>query len=471
VLGGGDVLLPSASHAPNTPPLDAGEVERRARLLLGSFARMGVTALTPGERDLAVGPALLRRLVKQARVPMLSANLVDGQGKLVFDADRLVDAAGTRVGIFGVTRALPEDEALWKAWKIEARDPAAAARAEIASLRARGAALVIGLVHAGQISDAKRLVDEAPGIDWAVLGHSGNMYATPETAGSTRLLEAMTQGKEVGRLDLHVVDGATRFVDRGGRAQTETILADHRHQLDDYRKRIAETKDRSLSEYYAQHIAELDKAVARETALLGTLPRTVAGSWFDNRIMPLEASVPDHPGVAMLVAAYNRENERRTAAGQPVGVGTPRHGPAVPPPPGPPAPITYAGTVACGSCHQPALKFWQATKHARALEALAKVKRDRDATCVGCHVTGFLQPGGTSDIAVATARLREVGCEACHGPGVTHLTAVDGAPKRASIKRQVPASVCLGCHTRDQTGGDFDYVTFMKGIVGPGHGG
>ena len=148
--------------------------------------------------------------------------------------------------------------------------------------------------------------------------------------------------------------------------------------------------------------------------------------------------------------------------------------------------VRYAGTVACGGCHAAALAFWQTTAHARALATLKKVKRDRDPTCVGCHVTGFLRPGGTGDIRVATARLRDVGCEACHGPGLDHIAEENGqgdqkagaqsgvgigAKKPTSMHRQVAPSVCLGCHTPDQTGGDFNYPHYLKAILGPGHGG
>ena len=128
--------------------------------------------------------------------------------------------------------------------------------------------------------------------------------------------------------------------------------------------------------------------------------------------------------------------------------------------------------MTCGNCHQPALAFWQTTKHARALESLARTKRDRDPTCVGCHVTGFLRPGGTRDVTVATGRLREVGCEACHGAGIDHVIAQEKKTddKKTGVSRKVPESVCLGCHTRDQTNGEFDYAAFTKAILGPGHG-
>jgi hypothetical protein len=42
--------------------------------------------------------------------------------------------------------------------------------------------------------------------------------------------------------------------------------------------------------------------------------------------------------------------------------------------------------------------------------------------------------------------------------------------KKTSIRRQVPESVCLGCHTPDQTNNGFDYPAFLGAIVGPGHG-
>jgi hypothetical protein len=476
VLDAGDMFLPRPLGMPRALPPDPGELERRARLLVAGFARMGVTALTPGERDLAIGPPLLARLLASAKVPVVSANLAGAGGKLLFPPDRMVTAAGVKIGIFGVTRMMDADAADWKAWGVTARDPVAAAREEIASLRARGAALVVALVHAGTLADAKKLLADAPGADWAVLGHSQMMLEQPETAGSTRMVEAMTQGKWVGWLDLHVVDGGLQFADAGERGQLDAILADHRHQLDDYAKRLTEANQPAMQEFYGKRRREIEEAIARETTRLASLPPAVKGSWFENQVLPLNTSIGDQAGVALLVAAYNRENEARAAAGKPVGVYERSAGAPAPPTPAklvgkPPAgaPTAYAGSAACGACHQAALAAWRTTKHAHALEALARKKRDRDPTCVGCHVTGFLQPGGTADIAIATTRLRDVGCESCHGPGIAHVTAANDA-RKTTTARKVPASVCLGCHTPDQTAGDFDYATFMRAVIAPGHG-
>jgi hypothetical protein len=368
---------------------------------------------------------------------------------------------------------------------------------------------VIALVHAASYDETKKILRAAPGIDWAVLGHTAFNLESPDEVGGTRLVEAMSMGKDFGRLDLHIVEsgtdagtgeGARGFVDRGQRTQLQGILEDHLRQIDDLRARAAEQPP-IMQAHFAERVAKLDQAIAHDREQLQAHPAEIHGSWFENRILPLDTATPDHPAVAVLVAAYNRENQRRAAAGLPVGVGL--RSPLAPAPVAPAKPtaaargdstatttpdenIRYAGTVACGGCHAAALAFWQTTAHARALATLKKAKRDRDPTCVGCHVTGFLRPGGTGDIRVATARLRDVGCEACHGPGLDHIAEQNGqgdqkagaqsgvgigAEKPTSMHRQVAPSVCLGCHTPDQTGGDFNYPHYLKAILGPGHGG
>ncbi|HEY7371792.1 MAG TPA: multiheme c-type cytochrome, partial [Polyangia bacterium] len=416
VLDAGDLFLPKPASLPDGKRPDPGEIERRARLLAAAYGRTGTTALLPGERDLALGLPLLRRLARQSHLPLLAANLFGRDGQRLFEADRIVDAGGVKIGLFGVTAPpTPADAAAFAAAGIEARDPVAAARAAVADLRARGARLIVALVHAGDGDANRKLVAAVPGIDWAVLGHSGLNLELPEKAGGARLLEAMSKGKHVGRLDLHVVGGGLAFTDRGERAEIETILGDHRRQLTEYDKRLGETDPATMRDYYEQRRKEIEAAIARESALLARLPATIVGSWFENRVIPLDAGTPDQQGVAVLVGAYNKESEARAAAGKPVGLGTevPRPGPAAPDSAAA-AGAGYIGTAACGGCHAPALAQWKTTRHARALAALARVGRDRDPSCVGCHVTGYLQPGGPASVAAAHERFANVGCESCH---------------------------------------------------------
>jgi len=329
VVDAGDMLLPAVFHSDRLRPPEPTEVERRARLLLDSYARMGVAAMLPAERDLGIGLTRLRRLLQASGVPVVASNLVDGQGRPLFDRDRLVTIAGVPIGIFGVVQPLEEDRRQWERWDVRATDPTAAAREEISSLKARGARMVVALVHLGSANATRELLRAAPGITWAVQGHAGMQFESPETVGGARLLEAMSQGKLAGRLDIHIVDGkratttataTAAFTDRGERAQVLAILADHRRQLADLEKRATEDKTEQLRAFYILRREGLTKAIDRDIALARRLPTALVGSWFENHIIALDPSIPDHPDTAVLVRAYTGENARRTARGLPVGI-------------------------------------------------------------------------------------------------------------------------------------------------------
>jgi cytochrome c554/c'-like protein len=84
---------------------------------------------------------------------------------------------------------------------------------------------------------------------------------------------------------------------------------------------------------------------------------------------------------------------------------------------------TYVGSERCKKCHTHAYDVWKNSAHAHAYQTLADVKhpslRQYDGECVVCHVTGFAYKSGFTDVE-ATAHLKDVGCEACHGPGSAH---------------------------------------------------
>jgi len=164
VVDAGDMLLPAGAppgkNGPATKVASPGEVERRARMLLAAFARMGIAAFLPGEKDLTVGPEKLKKWLKEERVPAVASNLLERGGHLVFEKDRIVDVAGLRVGIFGVVSPQPEDAGLWTRWALRAAPAESTARDEVASLRARGAQIVVALLHVGPLNAANRLLNQ-----------------------------------------------------------------------------------------------------------------------------------------------------------------------------------------------------------------------------------------------------------------------------------------------------------------------
>ncbi|HEY4187973.1 MAG TPA: multiheme c-type cytochrome, partial [Polyangia bacterium] len=104
--------------------------------------------------------------------------------------------------------------------------------------------------------------------------------------------------------------------------------------------------------------------------------------------------------------------------------------------------------------------------HAQAWKTLVDGGKQADYKCIGCHVTGFGQVGGSS--LGFTKRLESVQCETCHGPGSLHV-AGEGNEQPLAIKRQTPETVCLGCHT-EQHSDTFQYEAYLRDIVGAGHG-
>ena len=75
----------------------------------------------------------------------------------------LVDAGGTTVGLFGLLYPMEKSYA-------KTTDPIAAARSAVASLRSRGARVVVAVTHQDMPEDV-RLVRAVPGIDLVVGGH------------------------------------------------------------------------------------------------------------------------------------------------------------------------------------------------------------------------------------------------------------------------------------------------------------
>ena len=113
-------------------------------------------------------------------------------------------------------------------------------------------------------------------------------------------------------------------------------------------------------------------------------------------------------------------------------------------------------------------ELWFEIPHRRAYRTIEDVSKNFNLSCVGCHVTGYRQPGGSE--VVQNEGLRDVQCESCHGPGSAHVNARPGAARRATITLRVPAEFCATqCHTPEHSD-HFDYARYLPRVLGPGHG-
>jgi len=94
----------------------------------------------------------------------------------------------------------------------------------------------------------------------------------------------------------------------------------------------------------------------------------------------------------------------------------------------------YAGDAQCHVCHQAETAVWLNSKHAHAYDALAKVAsrpsgRNFDGECIVCHTVGYEYETGYVN-EKKTAHLKNVQCEACHGPGNLHVAEEEGNVKK-----------------------------------------
>lgn len=113
----------------------------------------------------------------------------------------------------------------------------------------------------------------------------------------------------------------------------------------------------------------------------------------------------------------------------------------------PPKDAKYMGTKKCRGCHLNEHKTWKKSKHSKTFEALEGPEK-KDPDCLKCHTTGFGLPGGFVS-EEETPKLKNTGCESCHGPGSEHINAVMDAPETGAWDTKIskiPQNKCVKCH-------------------------
>lgn len=121
--------------------------------------------------------------------------------------------------------------------------------------------------------------------------------------------------------------------------------------------------------------------------------------------------------------------------------------------------LKYVGSESCQSddCHSEQFKHqfeyvvWKESGHANAYATLASedVGSQYDPECIVCHVIGYKYESGFKT-AETTPKLKNVGCEICHGPGSEHCK----DPYNNKMK-PIPDNkfeLCLQCHTSEHDG-------------------
>jgi hypothetical protein len=122
----------------------------------------------------------------------------------------------------------------------------------------------------------------------------------------------------------------------------------------------------------------------------------------------------------------------------------------------------YVGSEACSGCHEEQYDRFEAyAKKAHSYSHILTLKKGLTDVefrqCLECHTTGYGKPGGFRS-EKETPRLKDPGCEVCHGPGSVHAQSRD--PK--DIKTKLTTKDCEACHNADRVEA-FRYKPLMFG--------
>jgi hypothetical protein len=210
-------FLPRADDPRDEVAPRTDDLPRWIDLVLASYRRLGVDAVTPGVRELAAfpDPKALAKKLAGAHVPAVLANLADGQGEPFFPAGILVDAGGVKIGVLGVAEPGEPIAGALRARGYTLKPAADALRETARDLRARGATFVVALVNAAAgRARAAEIASAAGGVDAAVVAgpSPGAPAGSAADGGAPRLLSAAGD-LVVGRLDVRVSGAAPPALD------------------------------------------------------------------------------------------------------------------------------------------------------------------------------------------------------------------------------------------------------------------
>jgi hypothetical protein len=267
------------------------------------------------------------------------------------------------------------------------------------------------------------------------------------------LLEAGDRGRHLATLSLENAMQKGEWMDPEGQRISERLRLERGLKLlepfmktNPFMRKRYEQKKLELS--------QLIKAQERERAQVHSPNSQDLQRRLTYQLIPITEKSPLHSQTLEWISAYHHD----------LKAGNDCKAHPLPPQPEPANGNGYAGQAECELCHVEAVQFWKKTRHASAWDTLVKADKTSDAGCVGCHVTGWQEPGGSN--LCNHDSLHDVQCESCHGPAKKHAEFGGG---EAYVKLKVPAETCQTCHNKLHSP-QFDYSSYLKKVIGPGHG-
>lgn len=180
----------------------------------------GYDVATIGNHEFDYGYAQLAENMKAAKFKVLCADVLDADGKTIFDANTIIEKGGVKIGFFGLetpeaqTKANPKlIEGLKFLAGKDGSELYACAAEQVADLKAKGADLVVCLAHLGVDESSEPytsydLAKNVKGIDFIIDGHSHSVI----TAGPNGE-DIQSTGTAFANIGVIVIDNATKKIE------------------------------------------------------------------------------------------------------------------------------------------------------------------------------------------------------------------------------------------------------------------
>ena len=177
-------------------------------------------AMAVGNHEFDPEYEILLKQKKSANFPFLAANIYEkGTNIRPFEPYKIFVIAGKKIAVIGLTTDDTPIKSLRFPKNLEVRSPVEEAKKLVPTLR-KDVDAIIALTHMGHYKDESHgslapgdvtLARQVSDIDLIVGGHSQDCCLTVDKQNGTAIVQAFEWGKFVGRVDLEVGNGRTKF--------------------------------------------------------------------------------------------------------------------------------------------------------------------------------------------------------------------------------------------------------------------
>lgn len=413
---------------------------------------MGYAGVGVGPFDLAAGFDFLLKS-KGSGFPWLSANLLDSNENPIFQSSLIHNVGQTRIGLIGLTGQVTNlDDQFTLAPYPEIL------KKEVEKLEKKCDLIVLLSSLSPKENDEITRNFQSVNI---IISSSGSSSIRPKLVHQTLTGQIQSKGKYQGVITINPGTIPKWKTNDQLPATLENRLASYDWQLKRMKKR-KELHDEGYLEKIRQiekrrdelqnKIIQLEKEIAVERES-HQIPAT-----FTAETLALQMNITPDPAIerALVQLKYKiKQHNKKIKQSKNIlrnifmGKNSNKDGQSL-----------LAGFDACGACHEKQSKFWKETEHSNAYQTLVKEDQNFNLDCISCHVTTSTNPKLLGEkekeaLLKLPASLQMVGCESCHGTGLSHIV----NPKTARTVK-VTEQTCLGCHTEEHSD-KFDYNTWV----------